>query len=199
MSFHAGQSFTFGETPSATKWNYLWENDYALADGTGISDNAIDSRHYVDGSVDPEHLASYDWFKRIPGYAYSSVVAGTWARLGTAGTGGIGSVALGGSNGAQNEEVQYKVVLQAGTYSLYLYADKDINRGIYTISIDGGSVGTADGYAGTRVAGEIFTISTTITIATSKQITVNVKMATKHASSSAYYARLYELLFVRTA
>ena len=58
MSFHAGQSFTFGETPSATKWNYLWENDYALADGTGISDNAIDSRHYVDGSIDPEHLAS---------------------------------------------------------------------------------------------------------------------------------------------
>jgi len=58
MSFHAGQSFTFGETPSATKWNYLWENDYALADGTGISDNAIDSRHYVAGSVDYEHLGS---------------------------------------------------------------------------------------------------------------------------------------------
>lgn len=58
MSFHAGQTFTFGETPSATKWNYLWENDYALADGTGISDNAIDSRHYVDGSIDPEHLNS---------------------------------------------------------------------------------------------------------------------------------------------
>ncbi len=56
MSFHTGQSFTFGETPSATKWNYLWENDYALADGTGIEDDAIDSRHYVDASVDPQHL-----------------------------------------------------------------------------------------------------------------------------------------------
>lgn len=41
MSFHAGQTFTFGETPSATKWNYLWENDYALADGSGISAGAI--------------------------------------------------------------------------------------------------------------------------------------------------------------
>lgn len=56
MSFHTGQTFTFGETPSATKWNYLWENDYALADGTGIEDDAIDSRHYVDGSIDYVHL-----------------------------------------------------------------------------------------------------------------------------------------------
>lgn len=58
MSFHTGQSFTFGETPSATKWNYLWENDYALADGTGLEDSIIDSRHYVDGSLDPEHHAN---------------------------------------------------------------------------------------------------------------------------------------------
>lgn len=58
MPFHTGQTFTFGETPSATKWNYLWENDYALADGTGIEDDAIDSRHYVDGSIDGEHLST---------------------------------------------------------------------------------------------------------------------------------------------
>lgn len=58
MSFHTGQSFTFGETPSATKWNYLWENDYALADGTGLEDDIIDSRHYVDGSIDPAHHAT---------------------------------------------------------------------------------------------------------------------------------------------
>lgn len=44
MSFHAGQTFVFGEQPSATKWQYLWDNDYALADGSGISDNAIGSR-----------------------------------------------------------------------------------------------------------------------------------------------------------
>lgn len=56
MSFHAGQTFTFGETPSATKWNYLWENDYALADGTGISDNAIINRHIGDEAVDLAEL-----------------------------------------------------------------------------------------------------------------------------------------------
>lgn len=49
MSFHTGQTFTFGETPSATKWNYLWENDYALADGTGIEDSVIGNRQLAVG------------------------------------------------------------------------------------------------------------------------------------------------------
>lgn len=53
MSFHTGQSFTFGETPSATKWNYLWENDYALADGTGLEDDFLITRHLAAaGSLD---------------------------------------------------------------------------------------------------------------------------------------------------
>lgn len=51
MSFHAGQTFTFGEQPSATKWQYLWDNDYALADGSGISDDAIITRHIADDAV----------------------------------------------------------------------------------------------------------------------------------------------------
>ncbi len=56
MSFHAGQTFTFGEQPSATKWQYLWDNDYALADGSGISDDALLSRHYAAKSVNAEAL-----------------------------------------------------------------------------------------------------------------------------------------------
>lgn len=56
MSFHTGQSFTFGETPSATKWNYLWENDYALADGSGIEDDAILARHLHDQIVGASNL-----------------------------------------------------------------------------------------------------------------------------------------------
>lgn len=56
MSFHTGQTFTFGETPSATKWNYIWENDYALADGTGIEDDAILSRHIDDSQILSAHM-----------------------------------------------------------------------------------------------------------------------------------------------
>lgn len=58
MPFHTGQSFTFGETPSATKWNYLWENDYALADGSGIEDDAILARHIDDSQIAANHI---DW------------------------------------------------------------------------------------------------------------------------------------------
>ncbi len=58
MSFHTGQTFTFGETPSATKWNYIWENDYALRDGTGIADDAILQRHLADGIVNSDRV---DW------------------------------------------------------------------------------------------------------------------------------------------
>lgn len=58
MSFHAGQTFTFGEQPSATKWQYLWDNDYALADGTGISDDAILARHIAAGVVGNSELAA---------------------------------------------------------------------------------------------------------------------------------------------
>jgi hypothetical protein len=58
MSFHAGQTFTFGEQPSATKWQYLWDNDYALADGTGISNDAIITRHILDGQVTAAKIAN---------------------------------------------------------------------------------------------------------------------------------------------
>lgn len=41
MSFHASQTFTFGEQPSATKWQWVWDNDDALSDGSGIEAGAI--------------------------------------------------------------------------------------------------------------------------------------------------------------
>lgn len=58
MSFHASQTFTFGEQPSATKWQYIWDNDYALADGTGITSGVIVARHFGAGSVGSPALAT---------------------------------------------------------------------------------------------------------------------------------------------
>lgn len=52
MTFHSGQTFVFGETPSATKWQYLWDNDYALADGTGIDNNAIAARSLATNAIE---------------------------------------------------------------------------------------------------------------------------------------------------
>jgi len=58
MAFHTGQTFTYGETPSAAKMQYIWDNDYALADGTGIEDDAIIARHIGDEAVEAHHLAT---------------------------------------------------------------------------------------------------------------------------------------------
>lgn len=67
MSFHAGQTFTFGEQPSATKWQYLWDNDYALADGTGISNDAIINRHIAAGVIawNKNNLSTWPIMRRI--------------------------------------------------------------------------------------------------------------------------------------
>lgn len=69
MSFHAGQTFTYGEQPSATKWQYIWDNDYALADGTGISAGAILTSHLASVGV-LESTSS--------GFSQASPVSGTW-------------------------------------------------------------------------------------------------------------------------
>lgn len=74
MAFHTGQTFTYGETPSAAKMQYIWDNDYALADGTGIEDDAIIARHIGDGEVVPEALVagagtSWVWQSHTPTFA----------------------------------------------------------------------------------------------------------------------------------
>ncbi len=83
MSFHAAQTFTFGEQPSASKWQYIWDNDYALADGTGISDDVILTRHIANAQITPDLL------KLQPGAAEvatnESTTTGTPTDLATAG------------------------------------------------------------------------------------------------------------------
>lgn len=51
-------SVTFGEVPTAAKWNYLGTNDESFNDGTGIADDAIIQRHFADNSVGVDQLSS---------------------------------------------------------------------------------------------------------------------------------------------
>lgn len=78
---YSADTFVADEQPTTAKWNKLWSNDASFNDGTGIGDNTIDSRHYIDGSIDPEHLisgagSSWAWQSWTP----------TWGNL-TAGNG----------------------------------------------------------------------------------------------------------------
>lgn len=57
MSYTAW-SVVYGEQPTAAKWNQLGSNDAGFRDGTNIDDSVIDSRHYIDNSIDAEHLST---------------------------------------------------------------------------------------------------------------------------------------------
>jgi hypothetical protein len=93
------------------------------------------------------------------------------------------------SSGAQNDEITFKVALAAGTWSITWMIFKLVNAGIYTISLDGVSQGTVDGYnSGTQV-NQMMTL-TGLVATTSGLHDLNFKMATKNASSSGYYGDL---------
>lgn len=55
---YSADTFVADEQPTTAKWNKLWSNDASFNDGSGIGDDTIDSRHYVAGSIDYEHLGT---------------------------------------------------------------------------------------------------------------------------------------------
>lgn len=73
MSFHAGQTFTFGEQPSATKWQWVWDNDYALQDWTAFSNDSFPAALIADGSIPPEKLDTHIAIGSISASASGSV------------------------------------------------------------------------------------------------------------------------------
>lgn len=54
----------YGETPSATRWSELGENDDSLATGAGIDDLAILTRHLANDAVTPEKMA-FDFVNNV--------------------------------------------------------------------------------------------------------------------------------------
>lgn len=183
-------------------------NIESLAAGTGFNTGAIPTAALAnisvttakinDGAVTAPKIADDTWNQTVNAIAYNATITGTWTRLATTGTGGL-SVSLAQSGGAQNEEVQFKILLTAGTYTILIHHDKDVNRGIYTIFANGVSQGTTDGYSGTRLAGTVSQITNSYILSSSSLVDFRVRMATKNASSAGYYANFYDLQFIRTS
>ncbi|HWU23656.1 MAG TPA: hypothetical protein VN088_19110 [Nocardioides sp.] len=122
---------------------------------------------------------------------------GTWtpSYLTNAGTGNyVGWVNT--SDGAQNDAISFDFVSGAGTYSLELYYLPFTNRGIYTVSVDGVTVGTVDGYLASLSPQRA--VLTGIAL-TAGQHTVTLTMATKNASSSGYIGMVDRIMLTRTA
>ena len=102
------------------------------------------------------------------------------------------------SSGAQNAEINWDLLLGAGTYTLDLFHFQGTNRGVYTISINGVDIGTTvDGYAaaGAHTKSQI----TGIAVAIAGVQRLRVLMATKNASSTNYLGAIEGLALTRTA
>ena len=126
----------------------------------------------------------------------TAVIAGTWA---------ISYGALCGyrsqSNGAtkaQNDEINFKAWLGKGDYDVYLVFNTNADRGICHVQVDGTDIGTIDTYAAAPVSNVLDSISAA-TVATSGLKTIGLKMATKHASASAYMLSYCTFIMVKVA
>ena len=118
---------------------------------------------------------------------------------GASGTGGRFPLNAGLFNsGAQNDKVSFNVLLGAGTWDVRLLYSTFANAGIMTVSLDGTSLGTADCYNGVNTTGVKTVLSGNVVASGGKHV-LNLKMATKNASSTGYYAILHYIWLVRTA
>lgn len=128
-----------------------------------------------------------------------SAATGTWAQNAPV-DGGVTYpriFMLFNSSSAQNDAVSWDVGLSAGTWKATLHTRKSSNVGIYTLKVDGSSVGTLDGYAAAAAYGVLSLAG--IAIASSGQHTLQILMATKNGSSSNYVGELFWINLRRTA
>lgn len=102
-------------------------------------------------------------------------------------------------SGAQNDQIGWDVVLAAGTWTFDMIHHTGSGRGIYTVSLDGTSIGTTvDGYDGSGAL-NVFKTITGITVSTTGKKRLLLKMATKNASSSGYQGTFSFISLTRTA
>lgn len=122
---------------------------------------------------------------------------GTWVIASNAGARWFGGEQANAGAAAQNDYLEYDVLLGAGTWTMDLYHNTATSRGIYTVTIDGVSAGTIDGYAasGTNARSSITAIAVTV----SGVKRVRLQMATKNASSSNYVGNVSAMTWTRTA
>jgi len=129
-------------------------------------------------------------------YCYSGVTAGTWVTVGATLAEQTMNEFMYNSSGAQNNQIDYKSYFTGGTYSFRVKFDRNTDRGIITLLVDGSSVGTVDTY-GTSARNQLGTI-TGISIPAGAH-TISLKVESKNASSSAYYVVYGMMGFWRTA
>jgi len=101
------------------------------------------------------------------------------------------------SDGTQNDAITFDFACNAGTHTLEFFHLPFQSRGIYTLQIDGSTIGTVDGYASSL--NPTRAVLTGISISTTGQHTLSVVMASKNASASGYLGMIDRAVLTQTA
>lgn len=102
------------------------------------------------------------------------------------------------STTAQNDEINWKLWLTAGTWTMWVTYDKQTNCGINAVTLGGTSIATIDGYNGSTTHQNI-SKTTGIAVASTGVYTLRFLISTKNASSSNYTWLINAIDFTRTA
>jgi hypothetical protein len=116
---------------------------------------------------------------------YDSVTAGTWT-LSRDENYHYDQVM--NSNGADSEEIVYKIWLPKGNTTFYIYLKKGTNGGILEVLLDTTSQGTIDCYNGSATYNNRESVS--LTVSEAGQYDLKLKCNGKNASSSGYQLSL---------
>lgn len=100
------------------------------------------------------------------------------------------------STGVQNSLVNYRATPRFGTYTIRLAHNKGPDRGIYSVQVDGVTVGTIDGYA--AASADALSEVAGVVMSTGEKL-ITLKMENKNAASSSYFGSHFALSLVRTA
>lgn len=143
-----------------------------------------------------------NWRDFIAPWSPPKATVGTWGFNSPAASAYLNG-ARNNNPAAQNDSIDWDVVLSAGTWNVSLLYAKTTGSGIVTVQLDDGAgaftaLGTVDAYAAATAWNNQSTI-TGFTVAAGIRRTLRLLMATKNASSTGYQINLQSIDFRRTA
>jgi len=133
----------------------------------------------------------------IPVIMYSAIIQGTFA-INQDATNYWNLSMFQNTSDAVNDEINYSVWLNAGTYTFDILHSKGTNNAIITAYIDADSVGTIDTYNAATQYNQRGTL-TGFVVATSGLKTLKIKSTSKNGASTGYKQQLYGIRIFRTA
>lgn len=127
---------------------------------------------------------------------YSAIIQGTWTF--TYAPNHWFNVFAYNSSNTDEDEINFKAYLAAGTYSVQLVCAKDAAYAISNILIDDTLILTTDHYNATTLNNQLNS-ATGIVVATSGLKTIKLKVNGRNASCSGWYIPFYSFMIWRTA